>query len=206
MAIMASTTLTLSASDASPSHTNRDQACTAGAEPNLSDVEWKSIPEWPEYEVSEYGHVRRRLPGGSPIGRVGRVLRPNRWGRYSRVYLHGRSGRRHITIHRLVALTFTGEPPSKLHQVAHNDGNRENNHYSNLRWATAAENSADKLRHGTLLRGEDVGISKFTERTVRQIRALASKGVPQELIAEIFATSQSHVGRIIRHELWGHVR
>ena len=179
---------------------------TTGAELDLSDLRWEIIPDWPEYEVSEYGDVRRRLPGGSPIGRVGRVLRPSGWGHYLQVYLHGRAGRQYRTIHRLVALTFIGEPPSKQHQVAHNDGNPKNNHYSNLRWATAAENSADKLRHGTARRGEDVGISKFTERTVLQIRALGSKGIPQALIAEIFSTSQSHVGRILRRELWSHVQ
>lgn len=172
----------------------------------LDDLQWRIIAGWPEYDISEYGHVRRRLAGESPAGRVGRLLRPNTWGRYPQVYLHGRAGRRHTTIHRLVALTFIGAPPSKHHQVAHNDGNPENNHYSNLRWATAAENSADKLRHGTALRGEAVGISRFTERVIRQIRILESKGISQELIAEIFETSQSHVGRIIRRELWSHVQ
>ena len=193
---MASTTLPILYGDAN----------VAGADFDLSGLKWKIIPGWPEYEVSEYGHVRRRLSGGSPIGKVGRVLRPNAWGRYRHVYLHGRAGRRHVTVHRLVALSFVGKPPSKHHQVAHNDGNPENNHYSNLRWATAAENCADELRHGTALRGEEVGISRFTERTISQIRALASKGVPQALIAEVFATSQSHIGRIVRRELWGHVQ
>jgi hypothetical protein len=40
---------------------------------------------------------------------------------------------------------------------------------------------------------------------VRQVRVLAAKEVPQEIIAEIFETSQSHIGRIVRKELWGHV-
>ncbi|AXV72811.1 hypothetical protein CJO75_01120 [Ralstonia solanacearum] len=52
-------------------------------------------------------------------------------------------------IHRLVALTFLGPPPSRQHEVAHNDGNRANNIVTNLRWATHAENVADTFRHGT---------------------------------------------------------
>ncbi len=171
---------------------------------STSELEWRIIPGWPEYEISEYGHVRRRLPGGSTIGKVGRVLRPSA-GRYQHVYLHGHAGRRHITIHRLVALAFIGQTPSEKHQVAHNDGNPKNNHYSNLRYATPAENAADKLLHNTVARGERVGPSKFTECSVHQIRALAAKGVAQELIAEIFETSQSHIGRIVRRELWRHI-
>lgn len=173
---------------------------------DLQNLEWRVIPGWPEYEVSEYGHVRRRLSGGSPIGKVGRVLRPSGSGRYLHVSLHGRAGRRHVTIHRLVALAFIGEPPSRNHQVAHGDGNPANNHHSNLRYATAVENTADRFRHGTIRRGEEAGPFKFTEREIRQIRALALKGVTQELIAEIFQTSQSHVGRIVRHEAWSHVQ
>ena len=167
-------------------------------------VEWRSIPGWPEYEVSEFGHVRRRLPGGSPIAKVGRALRPSP-GLYAHVYLHGKAGKRHISIHRLVALAFLGEPPSRAHQVAHYDGNPRNNHYTNLRYATPRENNADKVRHGTLPRGEKAGPSKFTETMVRQVRVLAAKQVPQEIIAEIFETSQSHIGRIVRKEVWGHV-
>jgi hypothetical protein len=35
-----------------------------------------------------------------------------------------------------VAEAFIGPQPSPRHQVAHYDGVRDNNHYSNLRWAT----------------------------------------------------------------------
>jgi hypothetical protein len=168
-------------------------------------VEWRVVPGWPEYEVSEHGLVRRRLPGGSPIGKVGRVLRTSPR-KYKHVYLHGQAGRRHLTVHRLVALAFIGDPPSPSHQVAHYDGNRANNHYSNLRYATAAENTADKRRHGTIPLGESSRASRLTEEVVRQIRALGHRGVPQELIAEIFGTSQSHIARILRFESWSHVQ
>lgn len=187
-----------SAPASNPPALNEDQANVAATE------EWRSIPNWPEYEVSEFGHVRRRLRGGSPIAKVGRRLRPSP-GLYAHVYLHGTAGRRHISIHRLVALAFLGEPPSRAHQVAHNDGNPRNNHYANLRYATPRENNADKIRHGTAARGEKAGPSKFTATMVRQVRLLAAKEVPQEIIAEIFETSQSHIGRIVRKELWGHV-
>jgi hypothetical protein len=44
------------------------------------------------------------------------------------------------SVHRLVALTYIGEPPTAKHEIDHIDGNKGNNHYSNLRWCTHSEN------------------------------------------------------------------
>jgi hypothetical protein len=52
-------------------------------------------------------------------------------------------------LHRLVALTFIGPPPSSAHEVCHNDGNPANNAPGNLRWGTRGENILDTVRHGT---------------------------------------------------------
>jgi hypothetical protein len=44
-------------------------------------------------------------------------------------------------VHRLVALAFFGEPPSKNHQVDHLDSNRTNNFVTNLQYVTGKENT-----------------------------------------------------------------
>lgn len=44
------------------------------------------------------------------------------------------------SVHRIVAVAFLGEPPSKLHVVDHLDTNRQNNRPENLRWLTRLEN------------------------------------------------------------------
>lgn len=43
-------------------------------------------------------------------------------------------------VHRLVAICFIGQAPSKIHQVNHKDRNRHNNNLSNLEWVTPREN------------------------------------------------------------------
>lgn len=45
-----------------------------------------------------------------------------------------------IKTHRLVAMTYLAPVPGKTH-VNHKDGNKLNNHYSNLEWCTPAENN-----------------------------------------------------------------
>lgn len=44
------------------------------------------------------------------------------------------------SVHRIVAVAFLGEPPTKQHVVDHMDTNRQNNRPENLRWLTKLEN------------------------------------------------------------------
>ena len=46
-----------------------------------------------------------------------------------------------VRVHRIVALAFQGQPPTKEHIVDHMDTNRQNNRPSNLRWITRLENA-----------------------------------------------------------------
>lgn len=55
--------------------------------------------------------------------------------------------RRHFRISRLVAQTYI-ENPSNHPIVLHKDNNKENNHYSNLRWGTIAENTQQAYDDG----------------------------------------------------------
>lgn len=43
-------------------------------------------------------------------------------------------------VHRIVAMAFLGDPPTKEHIVDHIDTNRQNNRPNNLRWITRLEN------------------------------------------------------------------
>lgn len=46
-----------------------------------------------------------------------------------------------IAVHRLVAFAWLGPPSSPAHKwINHKDGNKANNHYSNLEWTTISEN------------------------------------------------------------------
>src|SRR5271157_4590362 len=60
-------------------------------------------------------------------------------------------GRRRL-VNRLVCKIYHGAPPSQRHQAAHNCGFSSCVNYRHLRWATPAENTADKILHGTVQR------------------------------------------------------
>lgn len=97
-----------------------------------------------------------------------------------------------------------GSPPTPEHQAAHSCGKGHLGCCTkgHLSWKTPAENSADKLIHGTHTRGESHPVSKLTEQQVIAIRAMAGK-MSQRLIGEQFGISPPQVSNIQRGKSWG---
>ena len=166
---------------------------------------WTSIPFAPEYEINEIGTVRRCLVSSRPrsTSYIGTILSPYtlRSG-YVRVQLSIDGIKQKWYIHRLVAYAFLGQPPFKEAQVAHLDGNKSNNHYSNLMWATAKENASHKVTHGTIVKGEAVHSSKITEEDVRIIRKSSAL---LKAISTQYNIAESTISRIKNNKTWQHV-
>lgn len=101
------------------------------------------IPGYPKYEIDESGSVYNI--------RTGKRLKssPNLHG-YHKVNLYRKAKESDTRyIHRLVSETFLGKCPEGL-LVRHLDGNKDNNHVSNLAYGTHADNYEDAVRHGTM--------------------------------------------------------
>jgi DNA-binding CsgD family transcriptional regulator len=76
------------------------------------------------------------------------------------------------TVHSLVLSAFHPRP-SPYHECCHNNGVRTDNRLENLRWGTRAENSADRIAHGTVARlaGTRAPTHKLSAEDVRMIRS-----------------------------------
>ena len=91
---------------------------------------------------------------------------------YSRVGLRNDDGKTvHCLVHRLVALNFIPCSDTSL-TVAHNDGSKNNNCVSNLRWASIRENHEDKKKHGTWQSGERHPMCKYSDMDVTSVKDL----------------------------------
>ena len=169
-------------------------------------TEWRCIPGFPTHEISEEGMIRRRDARGSyPAGYVS-TPKLDRYG-YYHIGLRKDGSRQWFTVHRLVALAFIGCAPSDKHQVAHNDGVRTNNHYSNLRWATPKQNMADRVKHGNQYSapGVENPRARLTEHQVRLIRREVAKGMRQRELAFRFGVSQGNISCINLRKSWRHI-
>lgn len=94
--------------------------------------------------------------------------------------------------HRLVAMTYLYYNPTEMKnlQVNHKDGNKMNNHYSNLEWITCIEN----IRHAinSNLRTtycENHPNSKYTDKLIENICILMNDGLSYREIAEKLSIS-----------------
>jgi len=152
------------------------------------------------YDVGEDGSVRNV--------RTGRFLAECQAARHYPSYgLHKDGKGRRFKTHRLVTAAFLGPCPAGL-EVNHKDGDKENNHISNLEYVTRSENSFHALRAGLsslppCARGEDHKRSKLTVSDVRTIRSLLAQKVPQRRIASQFGVSQKCISYINREQTWG---
>ncbi len=104
----------------------------------------------------------------------------------------------------MVAEAFIGPSPSPEHTiVAHNDGTRDNNHFSNLRWATPLENQRDRVKHGTATFGESTKRAKLTEAAVIDIRERFDSGEKSlRQLAAIHGVSRKLISDIVHRKLW----
>jgi hypothetical protein len=147
---------------------------------------WKQIPEWPEYEVSSLGNVRRGLHAiltfcvhGYPAFNVSDFTR-----------------RKSFRVHRVVALLFIQQTGPV---VRHLDGNKLNCCVSNLAWGTSKENEQDKVLHGTRMCGERHHQHRLTLDQVREIRASRDLGV---VLARKYGVTPTTICSIRRVRSW----
>jgi hypothetical protein len=120
---------------------------------------WKTIEGFENYEVSDLGKVRRRLPGEPGAGtRVGKVLKAYLGGNktqlstgkaYYRVGLFKDEKLHNFFVHILVAKAFVPNPdPENLTQVNHIDGTKTNNKATNLEWRSRRGDRIHAMKMG----------------------------------------------------------
>lgn len=170
---------------------------------------WKDIPGLTGYQVSDFGSVRSRLRRGNykfKYTQKYRLLKKciSTSGRYTVSVPMGRNGNYgHKTLYFLVMLAFVGPRP-KGFDIAHLNGDHQDDRLVNLKYCTHKENESHKKMHGTAPVGELNGISKLQGWQVDEIRYLGSKSIPQAKIAKLFDIRKDYVSQILGNITWKH--
>jgi hypothetical protein len=120
---------------------------------------------------------------------------------------NGNRKKRMYEVHRLVAQYFIPNH-DKLPQVNHKDGNKLNNHVSNLEWCTARYNVKHRVDNGDsyVHKGQSNPCAKLKDSDVVVImRMYTDGGVPIRDIADKFKVAKTTINNIVYGYQWNHV-
>ena len=155
-------------------------------------MKWLPIREFPCYEISDEGTVRR-------IDTQKVIAQNTKKGKapYQRVHLSHDGKAKYVLVHRLVLLTFVGECPDGCETLHLND-NHADNRLSNLKWGTRKDN------HKTIDRkGKANGRAILTEDDVLMIR---TSDETNKSLAAHFGRSVKYIQNIKRGINWTHIQ
>lgn len=169
----------------------------------LLKEEWLTIYGYEGlYQISNYGNVRRVHKRGTF-----KILKVCYNKGYAQVSLSKNNKWITKRIARLVATHFIDNPYLKT-QVNHIDGDKTNNHISNLEWCSPSENTYHAhrvLKVGNDSKGENNPSSKLKAHEIRNMRDLHNNGLSIISIAIRYGISHQHCSDIINKKKWKHI-
>ena len=153
--------------------------------------EWAKIPGFDNYRINQNGDLQSIA--------IGRVWQPKK--RYTEAkgyqfYSLGRGNRK--AVHHLVMFAFVGPRPAGM-ECRHLDGDPTNNHLSNLKWGTPAENHADQKIHGTRVKGETHPKAKISDKQRAEIKQRYQSGELQWVLAKEYGLAQPTISYLVNH-------
>lgn len=167
---------------------------------DLSHQRWEYITTdilpgvYDYYMISDHGLIwnrrERRLMSITPCSSG-----------YLGVHLSGEFGSKTVLVHRLVALAFVYNPdPLTKIEVNHKDGNKHNNYYTNLEWATPKENIEHAINTGLMDKQACAKTTEEERQTV--IELLKLKKYSCKEISNMTGISKSIISHIRYNESW----
>jgi plasmid maintenance system antidote protein VapI len=152
----------------------------------------KPIQDAPGYSVSDCGKV---------FSKRGEVLSHINAKGYRQIKIGNYGAKR---LHRLVASAFI-ENPFQLKEVNHIDGDKLNNHVSNLEWCSRKQNMAHAFATGLckVVFGENAPASKLSDSDVAEIKRLyvpRSKDFSCTALGKRYGVDQSRIHQIVKTE------
>lgn len=99
--------------------------------------QWKQIPGFPRFSVSNTGKIKTLNYANSGVERIMGLSMVNG---HKRINLHMNKKQNFKMVGRLVAEAFLPPPPSSNYCVEYRDGNKLNTHYKNLVWSKRKNN------------------------------------------------------------------
>ncbi len=156
---------------------------------------WKSISNYENYKVSNYGRVKNVKNGKEKI--LKSQLTPNG---YQIVGLSLNSKAITKTVHRLVAQSFI-ENYEEKETVNHINGIKTDNRVENLEWCTKSENTKHAFKNLHIITN-GIKTRKISINEIDKIKNLYFLGNTQKEISKIYGVHQSTISYLLNNKTY----
>lgn len=174
--------------------------------------EWKAVVGFEDrYEVSSFGQVRsipyikkgKNINGIFSFKTTGKLLKQcESTDHYLQIQLSKNNCKRGTGVHRIMAEAFIPNPDN-LPQVNHIDGNKQNNHISNLEWCSAQHNVIHSYTLGLACnKQERHPLTVLTHDKVFRMAEMRYKGFSYKQISEELDLKYDTVWKVINRKNW----
>lgn len=171
--------------------------------------EIKKIPKYEDYFLNKNGEIFTTF---RPFGRRGLPMKLkaciDKTTKYNFIALvrtvDGKRKTNRFSIHRLMLLTWIGEP-TNMQVGRHLNGIRHDNRLENLAWGTPKENREDMKKHGTWQNGERNPFAKLKDKQVKVIKMMLRDGKSKKEICEKYNIKAYNLNKIARGQTWTHI-
>ena len=169
-------------------------------------MQWKPVLKYEEfYSVSEKGDIRREKKVNNTY--KGKIMSSFIVNKYLNVVLCKYGKMKIFRVHKIVAEAFIGDRPEKF-TINHKDGNKLNNHFSNLEYMSFGDNNRHAFLNGLMnnVLGSKNHLSKLKEMDAKNIRNLRKEcGISYRKIADMFNITIPNVHSIVKNKTWKHI-
>ena len=112
----------------------------------LKNERWKNILGYEQYQVSDYGRVRKYIKSYDSYYEIEQTPNKNNGRLYVRITNKDTNKSQNLQVARLVAFAFVKGYSIDKSTVNHKDGNVQNNEANNLEWVSQSENNTHSYR------------------------------------------------------------
>lgn len=157
--------------------------------------EWRTVPGYPNYQVSNLGNVRGpKGPKKRVVGNANHV----------QMTLWHNNKAKTMSVNRIVCLAFHADTYFEGAHALHKNHIPDDCRAENLYWGTHKKNMQDMVEADRTGRskGEKHGMAKLDWAKVKDIRARYAAGETQIALAKVFGVHNTQISNIVRNKSW----